>query len=151
MFLMRLLVSCNLLSKLVWAGSGASSGSHLSRSALLSSVNRMIHSLRICRFAFPYPLTILSESSVGVAVGSARTVSLLTFALLLIFCSGTVKVSILSVISSFIWDCDMEGWVSEFDGLIASPVITFISILKTLFLRVYIIWCFIWDSLGCCV
>ena len=102
MFLMRLLVSYTLLSKLAWAGSGASSGSHLSCSALLSSVSRMIHSLRICRFAFPSPQTVLSESSVGVAVGSARTVSLLTFALLLIFCSGAVKVSILSVISSFI-------------------------------------------------
>ena len=102
MFLLRLLISYTLLSKLAWAGAGASSGSHLSRSALLSSVNRMIQSLRICRFEFPSPLTVLCELSVSVAVGSAHTGSLLTFALLLIFCSGAAKVSILSVISSFI-------------------------------------------------
>ena len=73
MFLLRLLVSYSLLSKLAWAGAGASSGSHLSHSALLSSVNHMIQSLRICLFEFSSPLTVLCESSVGVAVGSAHT------------------------------------------------------------------------------
>ena len=77
----------------------------------------MIQALRFCRFEISFPRIVLCELSVGGAVGSACTVSLLSFALLIFFCSGAGRMSICSVLSSFICDSDMDGWASVSGGL----------------------------------